>query len=456
MTSKKDLQLIEGRRTRLKQACSNCRKAKKKCGEQRPCGRCIRMGKGDGCCDVETDYCLQTMCATSSSGSSSTSSSPQHANLSPPPTLTHILPVGHPHQHQHQTATTQQQQQQQQLPQPQSQSQQFYTALGHKATTQQQQQQQQLPQPQSQSQQFYTALGHNLPPCLPLPLTLQHPQQQFFLLSNPHNNGQLQQTTGTQECFSSTMFPPVFGTTTTTTAAALYFHPNFAQDEPMPESPMYQHQQQQQQQPQHYNAFNYQQQHFPQQAPNASFPHYHAGETNNSNSNFTTNLASEIFYEACVSDSSLAISGAPSSTSLESGSNSGFSTPRCCGAAGDHSDHDAVCSADQNTLMTDDTTWSTLWAPEHSMSLPTDYDFAWASDSLLSSNTLDQQQQQQQFQQQPQQQQRQQQQQMVFVNSEPLSTLYAPPTFYSYAYVEPPALFSFPDGSVYGLNPECC
>eukprot|EP01096_Ripella_sp_DP13-Kostka_P002097 TRINITY_DN127_c0_g1_i2.p1 TRINITY_DN127_c0_g1~~TRINITY_DN127_c0_g1_i2.p1 ORF type:complete len:429 (+),score=181.21 TRINITY_DN127_c0_g1_i2:298-1584(+) len=428
MTSKKDLHLIEGRRTRLKQACSNCRKAKKKCGEQRPCGRCIRMGKGDGCCDIETDYCLQTMSATCSSGSSSASTSPQHGNLSPPATLAHILPVGHPHQHQHQSPTPQQQ--------PQS-----------------QQHHQQQQQTQSQPQQFYTTLGHNLPPCLPLPLALQHPQQQFFLLSSPHSSGgQLQQATPTQECFSSTMFPPIFGTTTT----ALYFHPNFAHDEPMPESPMYH---QQQHQHQHYNTLNFQQpQHFQQQIPtNASFPQYHAGETNNHNSNFTANLASEIFYEACVSDSSLALSGAPSSSSIDSGSNSGFSTPRCCGAAGDLTDHDAACtsscSADQNTLMTDDNTWSTLWAPEHSMSLPTEYDLAWAADSLLSSNTpFDHPQQQPQNQQQ----QRQQQQQMVYVNSEPLSTLYAPPTFYSYTYVEPPALFSFPDGSVYGLNPECC
>merc|ERR1711915_194834 len=40
------------RRKQVKSACSNCRKSKTACCDQRPCRRCISLGLADSCVDV--------------------------------------------------------------------------------------------------------------------------------------------------------------------------------------------------------------------------------------------------------------------------------------------------------------------------------------------------------------------------------------------------------------------
>ncbi|ORX50867.1 hypothetical protein DM01DRAFT_1384610 [Hesseltinella vesiculosa] len=41
------------KRTQVKRACVNCQKACKKCGEERPCPRCVRYGLEDSCYNTE-------------------------------------------------------------------------------------------------------------------------------------------------------------------------------------------------------------------------------------------------------------------------------------------------------------------------------------------------------------------------------------------------------------------
>jgi len=47
-----DTLIKKKKHNRQKNACTNCRKAKKRCGSTRPCLRCVRTKKSHSCCDV--------------------------------------------------------------------------------------------------------------------------------------------------------------------------------------------------------------------------------------------------------------------------------------------------------------------------------------------------------------------------------------------------------------------